>query len=385
MKIIFICSSLEAGKDGVGDYTRKLAAALTKTGWQTAIIAINDRRMQAEIWEGEQYEEGVAVKVLRLAESLPWATRLDKAKGFAEQVQPDWFSLQYVPFGYQLKGLPFELGKRLIHISGKLRWHIMFHELSVNRYDSFKFRIWATLQMRIIRHLVAKLKPLVIHTNTELYRYRLKEMGFPAAVLPLFSNISRVSPEDKKMYDELVPSFIAKHRGNYIIGTLFGNFDFKRWDMRSLLDKFTYGFSKKRVVFASIGQMSGGQQCWEQLKKDYPQVVFLSLSQQSPGFISWWLTHYTDFGILTTLPELAGKSGSFMAFKEHGVPVVCREKTPALQSLNLPAEQGLIEISPGKRFKLPAKQAPVSELQHVSHLFMHALSLAAKRMSPVIN
>lgn len=331
-----------------------------------------------------QYEEGVAVSVLRLAESLSWQERLVRAKALTEAFQADWFSLQYVPFGYQLKGLPFELGKRLIQLSGKSSWHIMFHELSVNRYDSFKFKIWANLQIRIIRRLVWRLQPLVLHTNTELYRYRLKEMGFEAGVLPLFSNISRTGTGDKKAYDTLVPSFIARNRSDYIIGTLFGNFDFKRWDMRSLLDKFTYRFSRKRVVFVSIGQMSGGQDCWEQLKKDYPQVVFLSLHQQPSAFISYWLTHYTDFGILTTLPELAGKSGSFMAFKEHGVPVVCRGKTAFLQRLNLPVEEGLIEISAEKNFELPARQRPVSQLEPVSRMFTDALCLTAKQTAPAI-
>jgi hypothetical protein len=340
--------------------------------------------MNGKTWEGEQFDEGVAVPVLRLAESLSWQERLVRAKSFTEAFRADWFSLQYVPFGYQLKGLPFELGKRLIQLSGHSRWHIMFHELSVNRYDSFKFRIWAELQIRIIRHLVLKLKPLVIHTNTALYRYRLKEIGFDAGILPLFSNISRTGTGDKKMYDTHVPSFIARHRSDYIIGTLFGNFDFKRWDMRSLLDKFTYRFSRKRVVLVSIGQMSGGQDCWEQLKKDYPQVVFLSLHQQPSAFISYWLTHYTDFGILTTLPELAGKSGSFMAFREHGVPVVCRGKTPFLESLHLPAEDGLIEISADKNFELPARQKPVSQLEPVSKMFIDALCLTATQTAPAI-
>ena len=368
----------------MGDYTRKLAAAILKLGCTATIIAMNDRRMKDEIWEGVQYEEGVTVPVLRLAESLPWKTRLDKAKKFAEIFEPDWFSLQYVPFGYQLKGLPFELGKRLSQLSGKSRWHIMFHELSVNRYDSFKFRVWANLQVSIIQHLIRKLKPIVIHTNAELYRYRLKQIGFEAGVLPLFSNISRMDIEDKKNYDGIIPSFIAKHRSDYIIGTLFGNFDFKRWNMRSLLNKFTYGFSRKRVVFVSIGQMSGGQDCWEQLKKDYPQVVFLSLHQQSSEFISYWLTCYTDFGILTTLPELAGKSGSFMAFKEHGVPVVCRGKTPSLQRLNLPVKEGLIEISADRKFELPDRQTPVSQLQLVSEMFMGALCLTVKETAPAV-
>ena len=41
MKLIFICGSLEPGRDGVGDYTRRLAGELIRQGHQIAIIALN--------------------------------------------------------------------------------------------------------------------------------------------------------------------------------------------------------------------------------------------------------------------------------------------------------------------------------------------------------
>lgn len=374
VKILFICSSLEPGKDGVGDYTRKLACALNKEGSLAKIIAINDRRFEDKSFEGFQYDEDTETEVLRLSSTLPWNVRLQKTKTLIQNFNPEWISLQYVPFGFHLKGLPFTLANKLKQVAAMQRWHVMFHELSVNRDESFKFKIWSLLQVKIIQSLLTKLKPAVIHTNTELYKYRLKEMGFKASVLPLFSNISKTIVKDEEIYNNIIPAFIYKYPGDYIIGTLFGSFDFKRWDMRTLLQKFNYSFSKKRIVIVSLGRMNAGQDCWEQLKKDFPQVIFISLGEQSSGFISYWLSHYTDFGILTTLPELAGKSGSFMAFKEHGVPVVCKEKTPSLKTLSLPVEEELIEVNTDEKFQLPLKQKPVSQLQLVTGMFIKSLS-----------
>lgn len=375
IRIVFICSSLEPGKDGVGDYTRKLACTLNNRGSEARIIAINDRRLNnASVWEGTQNDEGTKTEVLRLASVLTWNERVKTAKAWISNYNPDWVSLQYVPFGFHLKGLPFNLANNLLQLSSHQRWHIMFHELSVNKDESLKFKIWSWLQVNIIKSLIKNLQPTIIHTNTELYKHRLKEMGFDATVLPLFSNISSIETKNEDVYNNIIPSFIRLYQNDYLIGTLFGSFDCKRWDMRSLLNKFKpYSFNKKRAVLVSIGKMSSGVECWEQLKLEYPQVIFLSLGEQSSEFISHWLSGYTDFGILTTLPELAGKSGSFMAFKEHGIPVVCKEETASLRSFNLPVEKGLVEVTSAKEFQLPSKQKPVAQLQLVTNMFITAL------------
>ncbi|MBV9960780.1 MAG: hypothetical protein JO072_00915 [Parafilimonas sp.] len=370
--ILFICSSLEPGKDGVGDYTRKLACALIEHGFNTAIIALNDRRMTGNMWQGKQADNNGEVDVLRLSESLSWKKRMAVAKKLVNDLNPDWISLQYVPFGFHLKGLPFNLGEKLKQLNGKASWHIMFHELSVNRFESFKFKMWALLQVRIIRSLLFKLQPRVIHTNTELYRYRLKEINFASTVLPLFSNISRnIGNQDS--FNEAMPEFIRIHRNEYIIGTLFGAFDYKRWNMQSLLNKFNYRFTQKRVAIVSIGRMPAGHHQWEELKKVYPQVLFLSLGEQSPSFISNWLSSYTDFGILTTLPELAGKSGSFMAFKEHGVPVVCTIENEGLKQLCLPLDKCLTVVREEQNFVIPKRYPPVFLLDEVVQQLIYDL------------
>jgi len=378
-KILFICSSLEPGKDGVGDYTRKLAAALIQRGYPAAIIAVNDRHMSpGDIWETQQEDENIAVPVLRMSSSLSWNGRLRSANKFADAFAADWISLQYVPFGYHLKGLPFGLGKRSNRIGKDKQWHIMFHELSVNRDESLKFRLWAFLQVRIIRSLLKTLSPALVTTNTGIYKARLEEMGYAVKILPLFSNIRYAAETNSDQFSCIIPEFIRTNRDGFIIGTLFGSFDPKSWNLHSLLDKFPKVYKDKRAVITSIGRMPSGNEYWKMLQQEYPHILFLSLGIREPGFISYWLSGFTDFGILSTLPELAGKSSSFMAFKAHGVPVVCKEGSAELQNMyNVFPDRELTTIHPDQDFVLPQKQGPVPDLDEVADQFIEELLAVA--------
>ncbi len=376
VKILFICSSLEPEQDGVGDYTRKLAQALITKGHEIKIIALNDRRMQGAAWRGKQFDTGVAVEVLRLAESLPWKIRLDTAKKFVNDFSPGWISLQFVPFGYQIKGLPFNLGKKLSRLSKKARWHVMFHEISVNKKESFKFRVWALLQLHIIKSLLKRVQPACITTNTEVYRHQLQELGYTCAVLPLFSNIERLATCETDRFSAKLPAFLLTDRSACLTGTLFGTFSYKSWNLHSLCGKLSAQYPKKKLVIASIGKMSSGEEYWESLKDSYPAVIFLELGMQDEAFISWWLTHHTDFGILTTLPGLAGKSGSFMAFKEHGVPVLCTEPGEQLKTYNISLDDSLTVVTGDNRpLIIPQKKAPaaVPLLEHTTEQFIDYL------------
>ena len=75
MNIAFVLSSTEPGRDGMGDYTLSLAAALRSLGHPVLIVALNDRWVSAV--ESQGNAAGVALE--RLPSSLPWAERIDRA------------------------------------------------------------------------------------------------------------------------------------------------------------------------------------------------------------------------------------------------------------------------------------------------------------------
>ena len=118
MTIIFLCGSLEPGSDGVGDYIRKLSAALLKMGHMVAAIALNDRQIRL-LEEGHQAEDNLQIPVLRIPSLLPHAEKFRLASGFIEKWKPDWLSLQFVPYAFHEKGIPFGWARKLKQLGGK--------------------------------------------------------------------------------------------------------------------------------------------------------------------------------------------------------------------------------------------------------------------------
>jgi hypothetical protein len=58
VKIVFLCASLEPGRDGVGDYTRHLASECVRRGHECTAIALHDPHVNNEF---ETVEDGVTV------------------------------------------------------------------------------------------------------------------------------------------------------------------------------------------------------------------------------------------------------------------------------------------------------------------------------------
>src|ERR1019366_978591 len=112
MKIAFLCSCLEPGRDGVGDYARRLAGELIRQGHSCVAVALNDPHIHKTMFE-QQEIEGNSISTLRLSGVAPWSKRTVEARNWLDGFNPDWISLQYVPFGFHPKGLCFGLGKSL--------------------------------------------------------------------------------------------------------------------------------------------------------------------------------------------------------------------------------------------------------------------------------
>src|SRR5690606_662431 len=100
----------------------------------------------------------------------------------------EWLSLQFVPYAFHKKGLPFGLGSQLRKIGGTTKWHIMFHELWIGMEvgASQKDVIIGIIQKYIIKKFNIEIKPKVIHSQTDLYQAQLKSIGLKSEILPLF-------------------------------------------------------------------------------------------------------------------------------------------------------------------------------------------------------
>ncbi len=319
MKIIFICGSLEPGRDGVGDYTRILAADLVRLGHKVSVIALNDRHISQEI-NGFQESGSVQIPVLRLNFELDSRQRFLKAGLWIDHFDPDWLSLQFVPFSFNPKGLPVGMGKALRKIGKNRKWHIMFHELWVGMHigASKKEVLWGRIQRQLILLLIKKLRPNQIHTQSCLYKAQINSMGFEVGLLPLFSNIpvtgnNTVLPEKK---DGIL------HKGNKLSIALFGGVH--KGAPVTRFAKEVKSFSQKFEIPVSlliVGRGGNEQKHWEEIWKELDLEVVV-MGELEAEEISKTLS-MASYGITTTVFGKVEKSGSVAAMTEHGLKVIC--------------------------------------------------------------
>lgn len=374
MRILFICGALEPGKDGVGDYTRRLAGAVQSMGHEPAIIALYDS------WVGEptvavQCAENNKIQVLRIASNISERNRYRRAKEWVNTFDPVWISLQFVPYAYNPKGLPFSLAKELkALLVNNRRLHIMFHEIWVGPAKSINWKRWLTaaLQKKIIGRLINSLQPAVVHTQLPLAQQNLQAIKKNIHPLPLFSNIDlfiqpvqpagqvlRVGFFSQATASRPIISFLEELAGNAgkagrKIELLFigGNPE----KMRAVGDILKTSTSFKDNIFFTGFLPAGG--------------ISAAIQQCTLG--------------ITQVPRHAlGKSGSVAAFLHHDIPVAA----PVVQQGKHPKDIGFFSenlcaavlLTPDLQALETAKEAvikakPEIDLIAIAKLFLSAIN-----------
>ena len=316
MKILFLCPSLEVGRDGVGDYTRRLAGELTRTGHECVSVALNDRYAAAEHGRplAANTEKLQEPAIVRLSAIESWDDRFAKLSSLVNRIDPDWISLQYVPHGFQVKGLPFALVRRMGRLVYGRSSHVMFHELWGGSGNKLTDPVICALQKHLLARIQRELRPRVINVTNEFYRKRLKSIGVASEVLPLFSNIPVMPPEAKRR-DERRRWVFA------IFGTLRKGWEFERLFAEIERAREALGIDECR--FVSVGRLGDyGQVLWESMKQSgYRHFVFERLGELQDSDVSRVLLS-ADFGIAVSPLEIIGKSGAVAAMREHGLPVI---------------------------------------------------------------
>jgi hypothetical protein len=114
------------------------------------------------------------------------------------------------------------------------------------------------------------------------------------------------------------------------------------------------GKAGKKIAICSIGNMAAGKDIWQLFPEKYPFIEFFTLGKKDESDVSFWLTHFTDFGIITTPPIIAGKSGSLLAFKEHGLLAYCNLNEIKLKfDFKYTPDSNLVEVGQDTIFPLP--------------------------------
>lgn len=367
MKIIFLCGSLEPGHDGVGDYTRRLAGVLLQHGHQVATVALNDKKVTS-IFDGIQHAEGNRLPVLRIPGNQPSAIRYTKAKSWIEGFKPDLISLQFVPYSFHPKGIPFGLDTKLSLLYPHSNWHIMFHELWVGA-SGIKQRLISWAQQYIVYNCIKKLKPATVHVSISLNQQRLKSLGFNSSVLGLFGNIAKAEAFTDLPYvtnstaTKNVLYFGGPPRTGFLEQVLSGLVNFCKRSEVPVNIVLVSGTSKAKDDFAELLQNKIG--AYEGTVTDCGFVEEKVLSS---------LMSTCDAGIIRSDPQYIGKSGSAISMLEHGLPI-WMPKWDGKETLDYQFRKELIYADLYSAANAKRNPKYISLLPNVTQQFMNEITL----------
>lgn len=358
MKIVFLADSNQPGESGVGDYALHLCA-----------------RLQA-------LKVDASVECLGAPNSASRDCLADRVRAS----QPDWVSLQFVPYAYAHRGW---VGRRTLPwkaLRGRLGTHVMFHEIWIGAHQgaSLRDRAMGALQRRGIQNLMRELRPDRVHCGNRLYSAMLLRAGLPNRLLPLFGNIPvRISARDP--YEEVLAGIAPdRTRSGWVVAALFGSIYPSEQLLPALRWLHAYCLRQgQRLLVVSLGHCPMAETTFAALASQLPaedRPTFLVKGRLDATALSAWI-RWADCGLATTPFNIIEKSGSAVAFAEHGVPVIVMDAGADVRGVTLPRQDSAPEfwLFGDQRLealnRLPPRRDPQPRLEHVAKQFLADLGI----------
>ncbi|MFM6984733.1 MAG: hypothetical protein ACKOXF_11420 [Chitinophagaceae bacterium] len=371
--LLFICGSLQPGADGIGDYTRRIAGELKKKGFKVSIIAFNDKQTDIILSETQKVDNTV-VDVLRLPSKTNVNYKLELASEWIRMQNPEWISIQFVLYAFNNRGLPLFFSSEIKKLCEGRKVHIMFHELwlGVEKHPSLKDRIYGVVQKSIIKTMVSKLSPAVVHSHSSLYLKLLQYNHINARKLNIISNIPIV-------HQQFSPrSLMADGTLKFLVfGYISPNAPIA--EFAGELRKMTLQRGVK-PEFIFSGRNGGSLNEWTKVLDEnaipYSVRGVLSVEELSD------LMNEVDIGISTTPFLLYEKSGSVAAMFKHGIPVINVAQTIEWDPkfiADFKADPSIVEYVPGmlvewmNRLEKPERK---SNLKDITTQFCNDLGIS---------
>lgn len=368
MKLLFFCTSLEPGCDGVGDYTRRLAGECAAREHDCTVIALNDAHLgrTSDTTTNE-------LRLIRLPATDGWPDRIACAIAHAGRIAPDWVSWQVVAQGFHPRGfLPAALLQSAPSLRGT-RCHVMLHELwlALEAGSSWKHRALGWLQRRGIVCLLDRLAPDVVHTSNATYAHVLTREGWDAGVLGLFGNVP------------LTPTTLrpgGAQPSTALTGVTFGTLH-AQWRPAATAEWLCatarrHGREPALLVLGRAGAHAEAiLDCFQR------SGVRVEATGEQPAPELSRRLHSADFGIAPHPWALLGKSGAAAAMLDHGLPVLAprdewrlRGEPVALAESDEPLLARLVDLNAGRTDRwLASRREPESALPGVVAAFLQSL------------
>lgn len=382
MKLVFLCSSLAPGHDGVGDYVRQLAGACTDAGHVCLLVALHDRHLSAAAGWSRLANE------VRLGSTLSWSRRAEVLSDLLRAFDPDWISWQLVPYGFHPKGILPAGVFALLEAARPWPNHVMLHELwlGLARSDRFRPRLVGALQRRQLLAFLRRLGPAFLHTTNPAYQLALARQGWPSELLPLFGNIPVVAVSAETARAELAALVAAENLGPQHLGVIFGTVH-PQWQPAPTLAwlRAAAAHSSRSLALFAVGRIGGhGVRLLDELRRTQPDLRVFSVGPQPPERISR-LLQAAAFGLATHPWALIEKSGSTAALLEHGLPVLVPRDdwTPRDGAIVAAADSRLRRLDdlPPAQFEpwLHERRPPCSRLPALAARFLAQLNAPPPR------
>jgi hypothetical protein len=359
MKILFFCGSAEPGKDGVGDYTRRLCGELILIGHQVEILSLCDKHASRFITQNQDID-GIQVAAHRIPLATQYQQRLVYTKSILDTLQPDWISLQFVPYSFHPKGLPFWLPGFLNKLKGTHQWHFMFHELwiGIEQGVTFKKKCVRLFQKRIIRKLNKNINPTVVHTQSKIYQYYLSKMAIRSDYLSLFGNVAVTASKNKQTEAVVFVVFATIHDR--------APFEDFIMDLKKEMQ-----FINKELKFVFIGRHGALLPTWTNILDQYA-IKYDLLGISTEDKISSVLLN-SDYGISSTPYKISDKSGVLAAMREHQLTIISVAK-PWIDQEDIPVSfDDIIKYQKGNLKLSSTAKTGMNSLSSVCDVFLKSI------------
>jgi len=375
MRIAFICGRLGPGADGVGDYVRLLSGGLAARGHSVLALALRDSATAPETGPaGERF--------VRYADT---ALTPASARAALAAFAPDWVSLQWVPYAWHPRGLPWFAGARLAAISpATARRHFMAHELWVGENDSaptLDRLLWCPLQRLLTRRLLAVWRPALVHTSIPIYATLLARLGRNAVVLPLPGNLPSPGPDDSRWAEAWLRAHGLSEDRFASLAAVFGTLH-PEWEPDEALLAWNAHerAAGRQPALLALGRIGlGGESRLARLRSAVPGLAIHLTGELPAGQIAALLAR-ARFALATSPLALLGKSGTVAAARDLGLPVLVTRNDWLSRSTPMPAtpDDPLIMLWPASgaldwpaflaRRRAQVNSAPALTLSFISDL-----------------
>lgn len=354
MKLVFICGSLEPGKDGVGDYTRRLATELIGLGHSCCLIAFNDSHLSgSDSMREESWMAGGSL--VRFSSSMTWSEREHLLMEKTQEMAPDWVSIQFVPFAFHPKGLCWRWFRIQKELGRRYSLHVMYHEVWVawNLPVKTTSRLLGVIQRALFKLSDPGKYSRCSTTTLDIYRMYLAGVGIFAQLHPLLGGIPLVKSNLETERCKFIAKHVACNGANIYLAGFFGAI-LTTFSPEAFSEWLTVCAQKNgEILILSMGRHNkASEENWRIIQSMAEgRARTLHLGACEPDIISQYLS-ILDEGLSGYPPELIGKSSAVASMHEHGLPVTAlggmqsgRDTHPVRIATSKCTQQGPTEIA----------------------------------------